>query len=64
MKTKVPRVYESRNATFSQVPSCVSNASLHLETDIVKVEARISLAFINSWLMLNYNPQGLIPLIL
>lgn len=45
-----------------QLPSCISNTSLYLESGFN--EARVSLTSINYWLKLHYCPQGLSPLIL
>lgn len=45
-------------------PSCVSRASLHVDSGLIKVETRVTLAPINFWFKLNYSLQGLTSLIL
>uniref|UniRef100_A0A803T0U9 ribonuclease H n=1 Tax=Anolis carolinensis TaxID=28377 RepID=A0A803T0U9_ANOCA len=50
--------------SMMQVPRCVSNAILRLETGLVRVEARAWIATLNYWLHLSHSPCGLAPLTL
>nr|XP_016847415.1 PREDICTED: uncharacterized protein LOC107982573 [Anolis carolinensis] len=45
-----------------QVPRCVSNAILRLETGFLRVEARVWMVILNYWLRLSLAPLGLAPL--
>nr|XP_060641653.1 uncharacterized protein LOC132781415 [Anolis sagrei ordinatus] len=47
-----------------QVPRCVSNATLRLQTGLVRVEARVWTATLNYWLHLSFSTCGLAPLTL
>ena len=45
-----------------QVPRYVSNATIRLETGVLRIEARVWLAILNYWLRLVFFPSGLAPL--
>nr|XP_016853653.1 PREDICTED: uncharacterized protein LOC107983669 [Anolis carolinensis] len=45
-----------------QVPKCVCNAILRLETGFLRVEARVWMVILNYWLRLSPAPLGLAPL--
>lgn len=58
------RVQSKFLRSIFQVSSYVSNASLRLDSGLLKFKARIALASIYLWLNLNFNTQGLTSLVL
>ena len=61
--SQLERVHSKFLSALLQVPKCMPNSWVRLETGMLRVEARITILSIFKWLSGRLNPQGLLPLL-